>query len=260
MPDVIPYASLPHDVRAAIHSGASRILCPKCKGGSSHELSLAVYASALGMMKLSCWRSTCGWWAQVVTDPSVRVHASKLRVGTAYEDAILPLSQSMGDALVSDYGICRKTATTHGWGQTPDCRLIMPVRDRYGRELGHVTRTFTSPKRVMTYKATDRPWLDYWLGSMDRLVVVEDQISACRLASVGLSAVALMGTNMSTDQARDMAAARFGRVYLALDRDAFIKSLKLVSRHAHIVPLLPVCLEEDVKNMQLDRQIEALFA
>ena len=49
-------------------------------------------------------------------------------------------------------------------------------------------------------------------------------------------------------------------VYLALDNDAFSKSLYLSLRKvSHILQMQPILLQQDIKNMELDSDIRALF-
>jgi hypothetical protein len=187
---------------------------------------------------------------------------------TVYREAIEPITKhNVGNALRQRYQVIPSIWADHGWGVNPEQHcLVMPIRCPYGGVRGHITRTLTEPKRCFTYKATAQPWLDWW-DSRDRrspceapVVVVEDTISACRLAGLGYQSVALLGTSISNPQAREIAQVANGRpVYLALDRDAFTKALHLAKRHAHIVKFLPVCLTEDIKNMKDDDDIHRLF-
>jgi len=183
---------------------------------------------------------------------------------TVYREPIEPLAYGDIDLrLRKKYGIDMAVCQSHGWGASEDGKtLIMPIRCPYGGVRGHVTRTFTAPKRCFTYKATAQPWLDWWAADAENqpIVVVEDTISACRLAGLGYPSVALLGTSISNPQAQEISKIADRRpVYLALDRDAFVKALHLAKRHAHIVQFLPVCLTEDIKNMKDDDDIHKLF-
>ncbi len=152
----------------------------------------------------------------------------------------------------------------HGWTEDgTGTTLVMPILDPYGRVRGHVTRTFDTPKRCYTYKATSQPWLDWWFDTDNPapVVIVEDALSACRLQGCGFNAVALLGTSMTTEQASEIDIVSTPRsVHLALDRDAFQKAIKLRSRHAHILRLDTVaCLTVDIKNMDSDDDIREMF-
>jgi hypothetical protein len=240
----------------------SKTVCPKCDGGRSGELSLSVNEGEDGIVWLRCWRASCGWRSLTLTDPTATVERRPMKKVTVYREPIEPLAYGdLNLRLRKRYGIDMVYAQGHGWGASPDGKtLIMPVRCPYGGVRGHVTRTFTDPKRCYTYKATAQPWLDWWGRVGSPLIVVEDTISACRLAGLGYRTVALLGTSISNPQAKEIAtAADRCPVYLALDRDAFVKSLDHAKRHAHIVQFLPVCLTEDIKNMKDDDDIHKLF-
>ncbi len=164
--------------------------------------------------------------------------------------------------MVIDYGLDPRKLDERGWrmNEAGDT-LVIPVRDRNGLELGHITRTVMLPeKRVYTFKATARPWLDVWTNASSPVcVVVEDCLSAARLHGLGYAAVSLMGTSLSHEQAKEIARLDQPAV-MALDRDAFDKSLKLVNRHRHVIEFDRVlCLDADIKNMPDDDGIRRLL-
>ncbi len=260
MPEVLLYKSLPESLRDAIASGAQRTLCPKCLGGSFSEQSLSIRPDAEGVIvKLSCWRSTCDWYAYTVVGEGVTMTTRAVKPATVYREDTQPIHDWLYDALCS-YGLGFDFYNSHGWKQHNNETLVMPIRCPNGGVRGHVTRTFDTPKRCYTYKATAQPWLDWWTGHLERpTVVVEDTLSACRLYGLGYNAVALLGTSITVEQAKEIAAYSEGEVFLALDRDAHAKSINLARRHSHIVQMLPVCLTEDIKNMDSDLDIHKLF-
>jgi hypothetical protein len=255
---VLTLDSLPRDTREAVCSGASRTMCPACHGGRSSEVSLSIRESD-GVLKLSCWRASCGFYAVSFIDPDARLHPKKLKEGRPYVYATEEISGDLAAMLANDYGLPAPVYRAHGWTQEQNTGdLVMPVLCPNGLTRGHMSRTFTDPKRCMAYKTTVQPWLDWWPG-VGSVVVVEDQLSACRLSALGYRAVALLGTSISSEDAREIARHATDGVWLALDRDAFCKALKLAARHRHIVPMRPVCLDEDIKNMHSDAEICGLF-
>ncbi len=262
--DVLLLDRLPAYIRDAIDApGDHRETCPKCGGGRTGERSLSIRSIDDGVVKLSCWRATCGWWGLTVTEPDAKIHSKQVKPANVYRDPIEPLSAEMLDILVSDYGLSPQHIGKHGWGRTLDGALIMPVRNAFGQEIGHTTRTLGAVKRCMTYKATSMPFADWWMWRLGRrpTVIVEDQLSACRAHQLGYDAVCLLGTNMSIGLAKDVAqyATDPTQVFLALDRDAFHKAIKLANRHAHIVRMRVVCLDKDIKNCETDKEIHDLF-
>lgn len=257
---VIALDALPGYIRDALASGVDRVKCPRCGGGTSGESSLSIRPKDDGVLSLWCYRSSCGFKALSVLDSSAKFTAKKLKEATVYREATRPVTLEHGTILIADYGLRVDTWTEHGWRSavTGDW-LVMPIRDCFGREIGHVTRSLLSkPKRVLTYKATDRSFMDWWLTeSTAPVVVVEDALSACRLSGLGYNSVALLGTGMSRDDARELTRGAEGReIYLALDRDAFGKALQLADRHRHLVRFSQVlCLNEDLKDVDNDDEI-----
>ena len=257
MTDILLFANLPDDLRTDISNGVDRAMCPRCDGGGSRERSLSVRQDGIGVLKLKCWRASCGWYGISVTDKNAKLQSRQIKKPSVYRDETQPLGARLRAKLTLDYGCSVRNAKEHGWRQSGNA-LVMAIHDPYGRVRGHVTRTFTKPKRCYTFKATAQPWLDWWVGG-DTTVVVEDCISALRLHTLGYSAVALLGTSLTVDQASEIAQFCPGKIYLALDRDAFDKSLHMAKRHRHVVKMLPVCLDEDIKNMQFDGDIIRIF-
>ncbi len=265
MPDILTLDKLPDYLQEALRNHRGREVCPKCDGGSTREESLSIRPLDDDvLLKLSCWRATCGWYAYV-GGVDVKAVTKKVKPGSVYREPICGTSGTeLGHMLVSQYGLTPGKWYAHGWGTSEDGKtLVMPVRDPYGRTRGHVTRTFDIPKRCYTYKATSQPWLDWWFDTNNPapVVIVEDTLSACRLAGCGFNAVALLGTSITTEQAQEIAEVADSRpIHLALDRDAFLKAIKLCRRHAHILRCDTVtCLTVDVKNMESDDDIREMF-
>lgn len=259
---VIALDSLPLELQTAIHDGQVRTVCPSCQGGRSGEVSLSVRDLDEGIIKLSCWRASCGFYAVSFVDPGARLQSKKIKPGRPYAHKLKPVSGMLGATLALDYGLSPTVFDAHGWKQETNSEtLVMPVRGPSGLIRGHTTRTFTTPKRVMAYKETAQPWLDWWrYCGQAKTVLVEDQLSACRLHALGYTAIALLGTSLSAGDVTEIQHNyTYDDVYLALDRDAYVKSLQLVKRHNHILRMLPVCLDEDIKNMDSDADICELF-
>jgi len=262
MTEVLLYEALPHELREQIDNGVTRCRCPRCDGGASREFSLDVRQADTGVLKLKCYRASCSWFGISITEPNAVLQRKSVKPPSVYRNPTIPIQGDIQGKLVNDYGLSLEQAREHGWRLSEHgTELVMPVRDSYGNVRGHVTRTFGKPKRCFTYKETAQPWLDFWGGCEGAAtVIVEDCISACRLASVGLNAVALLGTSMTVDQAKEIAEVGKGAdIWLALDNDAFEKSLHMAQRHAHVIQMKPVYLTRDIKNMEHDEDIKDLF-
>jgi len=260
--EVILLDQLPAYIRERIETGdPGKMRCPRCDGGRSDELSLSVFGVGVGVVRLKCWRASCGWYATTMTDPDARMSHKIIRPAMVYREPIEPVAGRIMARLEWQYNLKQTVWKGHSWGTTGDI-LVMPVLCPYGGVRGHVTRTFNTSKRCMTYKNTAQPWLDNWSAGAENkpLVIVEDTLSACRLAGLGYPAVALLGTFISVPQAQEIAEVSRGvDCFLALDADAFVKATRLAMRHAHIVTMQCVCLTEDIKNMKDDDDIHKLF-
>ena len=261
--NVLQMDALPDKVREAVSDGVQRTYCPQCDGGKSHEQSLSIRQDEDGVLRLRCWRATCGWFATSLTNPDARLISKQIKEARPYRQATTALDESETEEYLCDtYGLRPSIMGRHGWRTNErETELVLPVLDMYGRIRGHITRTFDSPKRCFTYKETAQPFLDYWPVANDTpVVIVEDCLSACRLAGLGYNAVALLGTSMSIEQAHEIHEWAGGReVMLALDADAFEKALILRKRFAHILRMKVILLTQDIKNVKSDDDIRKLL-
>lgn len=90
--------------------------------------------------------------------------------------------------------------------------LVWEVRDYDWRSRGHVSRSYPS-KRIATWRVEEGPFVAFFGPRCPRLWIVEDPVSAARIALAGHSALALLGTHLSTD-----ARAELGRYLKRLDK------------------------------------------
>lgn len=269
MTDILLMASLPDTMRGDLIRSAtfgSKMVCPKCDGGRTRERSLDVRGigiHGIGVTSLKCFRASCGWRALVASSPDeITLHTKKLAVAKPYSESTYPLNFDQRKLLTANYSCDSGLAIDHGWRSNKSGdTLILPIVGPCREQRGHITRTITKPKRVYTFKTSAQPFLDWWRDDLFAgVVIVEDCISALRLYSIGISAVAILGTNISTEQAKEIAKYADGRVYLALDNDAFGKAIKLSVKHSHIVKMIPVLLSEDIKDMKDDEEVRSLFS
>lgn len=249
--------SLPAALAAHIAEGlTSHTMCPTCGGGETRELSLTVYYQEPGIAKVSCWRNSCGWYSLIVGS-GVKYEGSKMAKVRRFEKPTVALLEEDNHFLSETYGLRPSVMRLRGWKrvQHKPLELVMPVLGTYGEVRGTTTRTFDTPKWCDSYKqCPTEKWFDVWDTAKGKYtVLVEDQLSACKLYGMGYSAIALLGTNLSSDKCQEIRKVLLSRkAVLALDADATDKSLKLASRYAHIMPIVPMLLEEDIKAMPED--------
>lgn len=136
--------------------------------------------------------------------------------------------------------------------------------DRVGVQYGYVSKRTPLDKHVgglpKNLSMLDRPNEGAWYAPMAnkrKLIVVEDQLSALR-ASEYMTSVALLGTHV-TDTIKDsIKAGKFDVVYLALDPDAFTKSIKLARELREDIPVQVLRLPKDIKDMTHE-EVGSLF-
>jgi len=268
---VVPLDSMPSPVRRAIQDGAGYAECPSCLGGSSRRLTLGLNQVDSSIVFAGCFRASCNARYTIIIGEA-DITRRKIKPATPFDKPTIPVQGEPLSILRQDYGLNSTTVWNRGWRLTEHgTALVIPILDRFGQELGHITRTLPTQgmyerKRVFTYKATERPFLDMWQTDMgtNPMVIVEDCLSAARLSQCGMHAVALLGTSMSTRDAKEIAV--FSRqiseepeVFLALDADAWDKTLKYSRKYAHILKMIPMPLQRDIKDETFDDTIKQQF-
>ena len=145
--------------------------------------------------------------------------------------------------------------------ETDDGRYAFPIWGRHDERRGVVIRAplwsgeVTPPiycpgyfPKAKTYLETTDTVRGGWYHSTDEthVVIVEDQVSAMRVAGLGVTAYALLGTTFSQEHLNDLMQWKNGKAYtLALDPDAIKTALKILLKwHG--------CLNFHVVNLECD--------
>jgi DNA primase len=82
------------------------------------------------------------------------------------------------------------------------------------------------------------------------VVLVEDCYSGLRLWQEGITAVALLGTNLNDERVQEIVRGSKGAtVAVALDEDAYKRSILHVLRYRNQVRMRLIRLKKDVKDM-----------
>ena len=264
MPRIHDLNALPVDLQQAVLGvdSASGLLCPACNGGRSGERSLGYRREGfLGFF--NCFRAGCGYKAIVPMAGGYEVRPPVFKP-RPYTGALKEPGYGLYALLKQRYGL--EIATTSRFVREPvdsfgtwislgrdyqapvPRAMYMPVLSPYGEDRGGVLRYLdgTKPKTV-SYLTTSQPALAWYvrdaLPKLGPVVIVEDQISAMRCRQLGYNAVALMGTNINDEKAREIRRDR--PVLLALDKDAFSKAVGYARRWPWMIPVL---LEHDIKD------------
>lgn len=127
--------------------------------------------------------------------------------------------------------LAREVFEPYKLGYDPaDKTVLFPVRDIQGRVVFYKGRSI-SGKHFYNAKDIDKSSLVYGLYELCRLLelgeitpdteiwIVESEIDALTLISLGCFAVAIMGSHISEEQCREMERAPFRRFVLATDND-----------------------------------------
>ena len=147
-------------------------------------------------------------------------------------------------------------------------KYLNDYKDDYGRYVStriHRPKTITYPHStspVMSwYKAHGRADPEgFYKDQFKHLVVVEDQISAMRVAQAGIRSVALLGCGMNLEKARDIARTRPKVVTLALDPDAQGTAQQIRRKWGGYWDRCRiVSLEADPKDVDYDTLLEELY-
>ena len=260
MPRIHDLNALPADLQEAVKGldSASGLLCPSCHGGRSGERSLGFRREGF-LAWFTCFRAGCGYRALVPMAGGLEVRPPDFKPRPYTQPlaepgyalvAMLGLRYGLRDATVYQCILEPAECGTFLWANTHQAprAMYMPVLSPYGEDRGGVLRYLdgTKPKTV-SYLTTSQPKLAWYvrdaLPKLAPLVVVEDQISAMRCRQLGYNAVALMGTQINDDKAREIRGDR--PTLLALDKDAFGKAVGYARRWPWMIPVL---LEHDIKD------------
>ena len=264
-------ADLPYDIRMEAESLApgeqvTGLLCPMCEGGRSQERSLDIRHTG-AWLGVKCWRAGCGYYRKIPQGGPF-VLAEGTFTPMPYRYALCPLSLNQRRE-VADRWHLSGPAIAYGGIQLAcdevEPSLWLPVWSPQGAERGGVLRRLEKPKygpKALTYRAVDEPWLAWYrAATQGPLVIVEDQISALRVWQIGLPAVSLMGTHLSPEMVEEIDGHRRDReVLLALDADAFSVAVRACRRYGDILPIRPVLLGKDLKDLPDDAAVREVLS
>lgn len=143
-----------------------------------------------------------------------------------------------------------------------DQRVWYPIKSPRNVESGGILRTYSAgvyPKVLTRLNAVDRPatsWYKNWSCGWDRILIVEDVISAVK-ATGAASTVAILGTHLSPGAILEMTDLNPEHVVLCLDPDATAKALELHKRWSGMFKKMTVAAPPaDLKDMDNNEVIK----
>lgn len=227
-----------------------RIVCPWCLGGSTSERSMAVLKNERGQISWRCFRALCG-----ATGGNMEVRG--LSTGQA-RYFTLP-TRGCDERHKTFFEDKYMLQVPHYWRycETLD-RFVFPVLGPNLKRRGVVARAYNGQQpKADTYKeALTEPFIHYAfpkcpLQTHTPIIVLEDIVSAEKIAQEGAIGIALIGCFLSAAMVWELSAFNDNRqVVLALDKDAFSQALKFQAKYGgHFVPSMKVWrLERDIKD------------
>ena len=94
------------------------------------------------------------------------------------------------------------------------------------------------------------------IGQGNVAVVVEDCISACRLHSINMTGVAILGTSLKQSYIPTM--RKFKKLYVCLDKDATSKAFDIANELMYYVDTEVKILDDDIKYLNQE-ELKELF-
>jgi len=228
-----------------------RFVCPACGGGSTKERSLSIRKEITGSRAM-CYRDSC--------KARYFIRAS----GTVRDAVVKPkprrkLERWDGKALPAppDWWELEALPPNLHFNMTEDSRIIIPIFDRQGGRRGDCVRQLKPynkalPKALSLYEEgyDGMSWYRPTTKCLE-MCVVEDAISAIRLACNGVVGVALLGTGLNAVRLRELRAEGLP-INLALDADATLSAVRMARKFSSISKLHVHRIFKDIKDMNHD--------
>lgn len=233
-----------------------RGVCPLCHGGKSKEESLTVDRMA-GYARCRCWRASCTLGGvRVNLDGSIYAspmasHTKTKPVSVGWDGPTVPAPPD-----VVPYA-------TVPLRLTEDNRLVIPMLDRRGVRWGDIVRqlkpyTSDMPKSLSLYDHDAYDGMAWFMPkstdscdlSTSPVVVVEDALSAMRLASAGCIGIALVGVHITPERAYALSKLKGRHINLVLDADAYRSvAIRHAIHYASLITFVVHRIFHDVKDM-----------
>ena len=237
-----------------------RVVCPFC---GDRERTFSITRHENGLL-YNCYRASCGsrgFTPEPGHDLPNRPPKPKVQ---PYRGELQVLGEDDFEYFSWHYDLCRdsvRDSVVDAIYRNEHDEYVLPVRNPVGRVRGYNVRQpwpgaprkgregAPKSKLWMHSEEPSMAWYTY-PGIPRTLVVVEDQLSAMMASEqYECDAVALLGTHMNAERAREIASVRPEEVIIALDPDATDQAFAMARKWGLAWPkCLVAILDRDIKD------------
>ncbi len=205
-----------------------------------------------------CHRASCGTFRRF--DGPLEAPSGAHKEPRHYTRPIKPLTGAQASIIYNRYGL--SGSVVDGYNEYDDRFLLAVHGPATWQVRGHIAYALSgaTPKTLTYIALPDEPFI-HWASVREpkAVVIVEDWFSAEKVREAGLaSGVALLGTHMNQQKVTEISTiANLKQVptFLALDKDAFGKSVKYQARYKEQFKygLYVWALDKDLKYESCER-------
>lgn len=222
---------------------STRTICPACNGGRTSEKSCVVYERS-GVEFYRCFRASCprpyGIWNGGALTDKPKVEHDWPHLKPMPPERMRWLASKF---LLSNADLARLRALWTG------DRYWYPIRDARLAEQGGIARSYWKTPKALTFVHEWGTGAWYQGPPSPSIWVVEDQVSACKMAEYHTTC-ALLGVSLAA-ACRYALVASGKRIVVALDGDALYQSTKISDQLQRAgCETQVVFLDKDIKNME----------
>lgn len=245
--------------------------CPRCGGGTNKEKSFVITRTEEGYVFV-CHRASCGHKGATYMSRGERAHQAGKPVTPPKKKELhkykgeLHWNPELAEYMEERFGVFCDALSDTG-------RAMFMVRGPDRRPVGWVARAYPgfykgnidTAQKAINYQEREYdlglhfPSAINWYGQ-EKLVVVEDWVSAEKLASIGVSAAALLGTNLSfatAEELKDTLGVK--ELVVCLDFDALAKAVDLRRELSLVFDVITIqVLKKDPKDTPVE-ELRSIF-
>lgn len=243
-----------------------RTKCPKCGHGDG---SFSLSRNNDGLL-YHCFRASCGIAGFIPSfTNSIFVREGSERKVRSFSYATRIANDEELEFLATRFHFPSPKTQLSDVLSSPEIgRLIYPIIGHRGFEIGLVARyyadlaignnAFKTKSKALIYPLNDSEPLAHWEINFQTekvIVVVEDWVSARKIAVSGGNAVALLGVHLGEDL---VYLLRDYCICIALDRDATLKAQLLAKKYSLCVDIKSFALKKDFKDQTIEETTTCL--